>query len=134
MQQTLINLDKGFQRFFKKEAEHPIFKKKTKYKAIHFPQGFDFKGEGQINLPKIGLVRFIQHRPLLPDFTIKNVYIREKAGYFYLSLQGEISEHDLTQQPSLRKVIGFDLGITHFLVSNKKDYVTIFSNLKNYKK
>ena len=124
LQQTLINLDKGFQRFFKKEAEHPVFKKKAKYKAIHFPQGFDFKGEGQINLPKIGLVRFIQHRPLHPDFTIKNVYIREKAGHFYLSLQGEIAVPDLTERPSLRKVIGFDLGITHFLVSNKKDYVT----------
>ena len=124
LQQTLINLDKGFKRFFKKEADHPVFKKKAKYKAIHFPQGFDFKGEGQINLPKIGLVRFIQHRPLHPDFTIKNVYIREKAGHFYLSLQGEISEPDLVKHPSLRKVIGFDLGITHFLVSNKKDYVT----------
>ena len=133
LQQTLINLDKGFKRFFKKEAEHPVFKKKAKYKAIHFPQGFDFKGEGQINLPKIGLVHFIQHRPLHPDFTIKNVYIREKAGHFYLSLQGEISEPDLVKRHSLRKVIGFDLGITHFLVSNKKDYVTPLNKYQQLK-
>ena len=127
LQQTLINLDKGFQRFFKKEAEHPVFKKKAKYKVIHFPQGFqlfpEVNGKGTIFLPKIGYVQYIAHRPLHPDFEIKNVYVREKAGYFYLSLQGEINEPNLTQQPSLRKVIGLDLGITHFLTSNQLGWV-----------
>ena len=127
LQQTLINLDKGFQRFFKKEAAHPVFKKKAKYKAIHFPQKFqlfpEVNGKGTILLPKIGHVQYIAHRPLHPDFTIKNVYIREKAGHFYLSLQGEINEPDLVKQPSLRKVIGLDLGITHFFTSNQLEWV-----------
>ena len=127
LQQTLINLDKGFKRFFKKEAEHPVFKKKAKYKAIHFPQGFqlfpEVNGKGTILLPKIGHVQYIAHRPLHPDFEIKNVYVREKAGHFYLSLQGEISEPDLTQHQSLRKVIGLDLGITHFFTSNQLGWV-----------
>ena len=42
LQQTLKNLDKGFKRFFKKEAEHPVFKKKAKYKAIHFLKGINY--------------------------------------------------------------------------------------------
>ena len=127
LQQTLINLDKGFQRFFKKEAEHPVFKKKAKYKVIHFPQKFqlfpEVNGKGTILLPKIGYVQYIAHRPLHPDFEIKNVYIREKAGHFYLFLQGEISEPDLVKQPSLRKVIGLDLGITHFFTSNQLGWI-----------
>ena len=128
LQQTLINLvDKGFQRFFKKEAEHPVFKKKSKYKAIHFPQGFqlfpEVNGKGVIRLPKIGYVRYIAHRPIHPDFEIKNVYVRERGGHFYLSLQGEINEPDLAERPSLRKVIGLDLGIKHFFTTNQLEWV-----------
>ena len=127
LQQTLINLDKGFKRFFKKEAEHPVFKKKSKYKAIHFPQGYqlfpEVNGKGVIRLPKIGYVHYIAHRPIHPDFEIKNVYVREKGGHFYLSLQGEINEPDLAERPSLRKVIGLDLGIKHFFTTNQLEWV-----------
>ena len=127
LQQTLINLDKGFQRFFKKEAGYPVFKKKSKYKAIHFPQGYqlfpEVNGKGIIRLPKIGYVRYIVHRPIHPDFEIKNVYVRERGGHFYLSLQGEINEPDLAERPSLRKVIGLDLGIKHFFTTNQLEWV-----------
>ena len=127
LQQTLINLDKGFQRFFKKEAGYPVFKKKSKYKAIHFPQGFqllpEVNGKGAIILPKIGHVRYIAHRPIHPDFEIKNVYVRERGGHFYLSLQGEINEPDLAERPNLRKVIGLDLGIKHFFTTNQLEWV-----------
>ena len=127
LQQTLKNLDKGFKRFFKKEAGHPVFKKKSKYKAIHFPQGYqlfpEVNGKGTIRLPKIGYVRYIAHRPIHPDFEIKNVYVRERGGHFYLSLQGEINEPDLAEHPSLRKVIGLDLGIKHFFTTNQLEWV-----------
>ena len=127
LQQTLKNMDKAFQRFFKKEAGYPVFKKKAKYKAIHFPQGFqllpEVNGKGTIILPKIGHVRYIAHRPIHPDFEIKNVYVRERGGHFYLSLQGEINEPDLAERPSLRKVIGLDLGITHFFTTNQLEWV-----------
>ena len=127
LQQTLINLDKGFKRFFKKEAGHPVFKKKAKYKAIHFPQDYqlfpEVNGKGVIRLPKIGYVRYIAHRPIHPDFEIKNVYVRERGGHFYLSLQGEINEPDLAERPSLRKVIGLDLGIKHFFTTNQLEWV-----------
>lgn len=127
LQQTLKNMDKAFQRFFKKEAEHPVFKKKSKYKAIHFPQGYqlfpEVNGKGTIRLPKIGYVRYIAHRPIHPDFEIKNVYVRERGGHFYLSLQSEINEPDLAERPSLRKVIGLDLGIKHFFTTNQLEWV-----------
>ena len=127
LQQTLINLDKGFKRFFKKEAGHPVFKKKSKYKAIHFPQGYqlfsEVNGKGVIRLPKIGYVHYIAHHPIHPDFEIKNVYVREKGGHFYLSLQGEINEPELAERPSLRKVIGLDLGIKHFFTTNQLEWV-----------
>ena len=127
LQQTLKNMDKAFQRFFKKEAGYPVFKKKAKYKAIHFPQGYqlfpEVNGKGVIRLPKIGYVRYTAHRPIHPDFEIKNVYVRERGGHFYLSLQGEINEPDLAERPSLRKVIGLDLGITHFFTTNQLEWV-----------
>ena len=127
LQQTLKNLDKAFQRFFKKEAGYPVFKKKPKYKSIHFPQDYqlfpEVNGKGVIRLPKIGYVHYIAHRPIHPDFEIKNVYVRERGGHFYLSLQGEINEPDLAERPSLRKVIGLDLGITHFFTTNQLEWV-----------
>ena len=80
-------------------------------------------GKGTIYLPKIGHVQYIAHRPLHPDFIIKNVYVREKAGNLYLSLQGEIEEADLAKKPTLRKAIGLDLGITHFLTSSQLEWI-----------
>lgn len=121
LQQTLKNLDKAFKGFFKGISQHPVFKKKDKYKVLHFPQGFKQPCDGKIFLPKLGYVDFIQHRKIHPDFKIKNVYIREKGTHFYISLQGEIEE--TIPKITLRKMCGIDLGIKHFLVSNQKEFV-----------
>ena len=122
LQQTLKNLSKAFKAFFEKRAAYPVFKKKTNYKVIHFPQGFKLIGEGKIFLPKLGRVDFIQHRIIHPDFKIKNVYIRQKGKHFELTLQGE----QITSIPkiTLRKMCGLDLGIKHFLVSSKKEFLS----------
>lgn len=117
---------KALNASLRKKRDIP-FKKKSKYKAIHFPQKYqlfpEVNGKGTIRLPKIGYVRYIAHRPIHPDFEIKNVYVREKGGHFYLSLQGEINEPDLAERPSLRKVIGLDLGIKHFFTTNQLEWV-----------
>ena len=122
LQQTLKNLSKAFKAFFEKRAAYPVFKKKAQYKALHFPQGFKLVCEGKIFLPKLGYVDFIQHRAIHPDFKIKNVYIRQKGNHFYLSLQGE--QAVFIPKITLRKMCGLDLGIKHFLVSSKKEFLS----------
>ena len=122
LQQTLKNLSKAFKAFFEKRAAYPVFKKKANYKVIHFPQGFKLIGEGKVFLPKLGNVDFIQHRTIHPDFKIKNVYMRQKSKHFELTLQGE--QTVVLPKITLRKMCGLDLGIKHFLVSSKKEFLS----------
>ena len=122
LQQTLKNLSQAFKAFFEKRAAYPVFKKKSNYKVIHFPQGFKLTGEGKIFLPKLGRVDFIQHRTIHPDFKIKNVYIRQKGKHFDITLQGE--QAVVLPKITLRKMCGLDLGIKHFLVSSKKEFLS----------
>jgi len=121
LQQTLKNLSKAFKAFFEKRAEYPVFKKKANYKVIHFPQGFKLIGEGKIFIPKLGRVDFIQHRTIHSDFKIKNVYVKQKGKHFNITLQGE--QAVVLPKITLRKMCGLDLGIKHFLVSSKKEFL-----------
>ena len=87
-------------------------------------------GEGKIFLPKLGQVDFIQHRTIHPDFKIKNVYVRQKGKHFELTLQGE--QTVVLPKITLRKMCGLDLGIKHFLVSSKKEFLSPLNKYQHH--
>lgn len=129
LQDCVKRVDKTFERFVKgdcnaKRSGKPRFKGKGRYRSFTFPQ---IKQEcicgKHINLPKIGLVKFIQHRPIPDGFKIKTLTLTKKADGWYVSLSIQ-DETVPTVQPDcdLDKVVGVDLGLKDFLVtSNPND-------------
>jgi len=63
LESALTNLDVAFKKFFKGEGGFPRFKKRSDRQTIQFRRWATVK-DSKIKLTKIGLIDFIQHRPL----------------------------------------------------------------------
>lgn len=106
LQQTLRDLDKAFQSFFK-GAGYPRFKKKGEHDSMRFPQGFSLCGD-HLRLPKIGEVKLRLSRKV--HGTIKNVTVSRRGKHWFASLCCEVVEH---LAPSTGPAVGIDLGVAN---------------------
>ncbi|NEP04936.1 MAG: IS200/IS605 family element transposase accessory protein TnpB [Okeania sp. SIO4D6] len=82
----------------------------------------------KINLPKIGKVKFIQHRPIPEGFQIKTVTISRKADGYYVTLSLEyksIPQFTSDIKPTSENTLGIDMGLKDFLVTSNGESVPI---------
>lgn len=112
------NLDTAFKNFFEKRSGYPCFKKKGINESYTTNRLVNKNGNenisisnGYIKLPKLGLVKIKQHRPIREGAIIKSCTISYKSGNYYISILIEYEEHinyiDKKSIP-LDKVIGLD--------------------------
>ncbi len=134
LQDCIKRVKLSFERWFKqdnsgKRLGKPRFKGKGRYRSFTFPQVKQDCIQGKwINLPKIGRVKLIQHRPIPDGFKIKTVTISRKADGYYVTLSLEdksvpIFTADI--KPSLENTLGIDMGLKDFLVTSEGDVVEI---------
>jgi putative transposase len=124
---------KAFERWLKgdcngKRSGKPRFKGVGRYRSFTFPQIKQDCVFGKfINLPKIGKVKLIQHRPIPDGFTIKTATITKKADGWYITLSLEDkSVPELTPDaPTLDNTLGIDMGLKAFLVTDAGEEAAI---------
>jgi len=118
-QNTLRQLDKAFQSFFRRimsgdKPGFPRFKGKDRFNSITFPSygnGIQIKN-GKLYIQNVGHIRIKLHRNL--EGKIKTVTIKRKNGRFYASFScNEVPQNIL---PISDKEIGIDVGIKSFAV------------------
>lgn len=118
LQQSVMHLDLAFQRFFRRQGAFPKFKSKHGKQSISYPQGVKIKGK-TLYLPKVGNVKAIFHREIWGD--IKTVTIsKTPTGKYFASI---LTDNDIEQKQPQKscnqdKILGIDLGLTDFLVTN----------------
>ncbi|NET23857.1 MAG: IS200/IS605 family element transposase accessory protein TnpB [Okeania sp. SIO1H5] len=124
----------AFDRWFKADKNgqrlgKPRFKGKGRYRSFTYPQIKLNCIEGnQINLPKIGKVKLIQHRPIPEGFIIKTVTISRKADGYYVTLSLEdksVPALTTKVEPTLKNTLGIDMGLKEFLVTSEGESVPI---------
>ncbi|NEO56441.1 MAG: transposase [Okeania sp. SIO3B5] len=119
-----LKADKNGQKLGK-----PRFKGKGRYRSFTYPQiKLDSIEENQINLPKIGKVKLIKHRPLPDGFQIKTVTISRKADGYYVTLSLEdksVPALTTEVEPTLKNTLGIDMGLKEFLVTSEGESVPI---------
>ncbi|NET42203.1 transposase [Okeania sp. SIO2B3] len=134
LQDCIKRVKLAFDRWFKVDKNghklgKPRFKGKERYRSFTYPQiKQNCIEENQINLPKIGKVKLIQHRPIPEGFIIKTVTISRKADGYYVTLSLEDkSVPDLTTEvePTLKNTLGIDMGEKEFLVKSEGESVPI---------
>ena len=125
LQNVIERVNRAFDRFVKgdntgKRSGKPKFKGKPYYSSICWPQGVSILGLGRVDLPKIGELAFIEHRPIPVGFTVKTAtVIREADGYFIcFSLEDQsVPVVDAEIHPTEANSKGIDVG-TEFYVSD----------------
>ncbi|MDY7004640.1 MAG: transposase [Cyanobacteriota bacterium] len=107
----------------------PRFNGIGRLRSFTYPQIKQNCIEGnQINLPKIGNIKLIQHRPLPLGFQIKTVTISRKADGYYLTLSLEdksVPAFTTKVEPALKNTLGIDMGLKEFLVTSEGESVPI---------
>ena len=118
LQQSVVNMDKAFTRFFKQKKGFPKFK--SKHIGTHhvgFPQNtkVDFE-TGKISLPKLGWIKTKISRTF--EGKIKTSTIEKTpTGKFFISITVELPNVKVKQKPiSKVNAVGIDTGIKTFAV------------------
>jgi putative transposase len=127
LQASLQNLAAAFDSFFQKRAKYPSFKSRHGRQSIQYPQRVKVEG-GRIRLPKVGLVKIVEHRPV--DGRIKTVTIsREPCGHYYASILTEDARPTpTTVMPEGGRFTGIDVGLIDFAVTGNSQH---FANPKH---
>lgn len=129
LQQSLKKLDTAYKNFFEKRAELPKFKKRGIHDSFHYPQGFKLdENNSRIYLPKIGWVKYFNHRKIIG--IPKNVTVSQSCGKWYVSIQAE-KEIDEPVHNS-QSEIGIDMGIAHFAALSDGTFIEPINVLKKY--
>ena len=128
MQEALTRLDLAFQAFFRRvkagqKPGYPRFRGKERYDSFTYPQqrgNWRFFDNRHLRLSKIGSVKIKLHRPI--EGKVKTLTIRRDVlGNWYACFSCIIEPQPLL--PSI-KVVGIDVGLTHFATFSTGEQVT----------
>ncbi|NEO96119.1 MAG: transposase, partial [Moorea sp. SIO3G5] len=132
LQDVVKRVKLAFDRFIKgdskgKKSGRPRFKKRHRYRTFTYPQMKEKCLEGNlINLPKIGKVKVVLHRPIPNGFKIKTATITKKCDKYYLVLSLEdktVPEIKTNINPD--SIVGIDVGLKEFLTTSEGETIQV---------
>lgn len=112
---VLKNQDEAFQKFFKKQARYPKFKRRGKVRSCTFQldkrrgDKVFIPGE-RLQLPKLGPVRLAWSYKEMAVFPHSATVSRNACGQWFVSLQCDCV--DVISPPVTDKTVGLDLGLS----------------------
>ncbi|WP_245595868.1 RNA-guided endonuclease InsQ/TnpB family protein [Gloeobacter kilaueensis] len=132
LQDMVKRVGLAFDRYLKgdskgKRSGKPRFKGKGRYHSFTYTQADnDWIVGNLVNLPKLGSIKLIQHRPLPEGFDVKTACISKKADGWYITFS-LLDESVPTINPDIdvKKGVGIDLGLKDFLVTGDGLHVPI---------
>ena len=131
LQDMVKRVELAFQRFVSGDSNgqrsgKPRFKSKNRYRTFAYNQVKpDCISGNRITLPKLGAVKFIQHRPLPDGFTVKRALVTKKADGWYVTLT--LEDKSVPNQPKIDIVptplnsLGIDAGLEYFVACSDGD-------------
>ena len=109
-----LNLQKAYKSFFQSNFGFPKFKSKRHHQSYQTNNNNSNIAvcDGKVKLPKVGWVRFKQHRKMTG--LIKGATISKTAtGKYYISI---LCETDIHPYSKTKSSIGIDLGLGYFAI------------------
>jgi putative transposase len=118
LQQSIVNMEKAFTRFFKQKKGFPKFKSKHNNKhVVGFPQNtkIDFENN-KVSVNKVGWIKTRISRTF--EGNIKTSTIEKTAsGKYFISITVELPDVKIKQKPIKKETaVGIDTGIKTFAV------------------
>ena len=134
LQSALRNLSDAFNAFFKKNASHPVFRKRGQhdsYTSKNNNCSIRVEDKNHIILPKVGRIR-VRGLRNIEGRILRATVSRESTGSWYVSLLYETE--DVKPLPANNDPIGIDLGLKEFVIlsdGTKYDNPRPLSKLEN---
>jgi len=131
---VIARVEKTFDRWLSgdsngKRSGKPRFKSQGRFRSIAFPDPIKPKHiQGRfIQLPKIGKLKLILHRPLPDGFKVKTAAIIKKVDGYYLTLSLQDSTVPVLtpDAPEMENTIGIDMGLKSFLTDDSGEEIAI---------
>ena len=131
LQDMVKRVDLAFGRFIRgdsngKRSGKPRFKGKARYRtfAYHEVKPNCIQGN-RITLPKLGKVKFIEHRPIPDGSTIKRALVTKKADGWYVTFT--LEDKSVPDSPRIKikptdsNSVGIDAGLEYFVACSDGD-------------
>ena len=117
-----INLQNAYKHFFEGRAEFPTFKSRKSrqsYTTNRVNGNIEVK-DSHIKLPKLKLVKIIQHREIPENYKLKSCTIsKTKTGNYYVSV---LTEYEKEIKPkTIDHVVGLDFSMSELYVSSENE-------------
>ena len=128
--QSILDCEKAFKKFFKKQSNFPKFKKRNKNDcSVYFcKDGYQIKhNRHNIKLPLLGWIRFKEFGYLPKNKDIISGRITKRADRYFVSLM--VDENITSKSVSYSDGIGIDFGVKDLAItSTNKVYKNINKN------
>jgi putative transposase len=132
LQDVVKRVKVTFDRFLKKDSNgkrsgKPRFRPRNRYRTFTYPQIKDGCLQGNlINLPMLGKVKVVLHRPIPDGFKIKTASVTKKADGYYLTLSLEDKTvPEIKPDFNPHSITGIDVGLKEFLTTSEGETVAI---------
>jgi len=125
---AMRNANTAFTRFFKKQSKYPRFKNKSKgnncqiqldTRHAAFLKNWN---NNILQIPGVGIVSFRDNEKLKELASPQPVISLKKKGSKYFCCYGYVANDQLF--PPCEKIIGLDLGLTHFIIDSDGNKIT----------
>lgn len=126
LQDMVKRVDLAMKRFIKgdvngRRSGKPRFKGKNRYRTFAYQRVKPDCIQGnRIELPKLGKIKFVRHRPLPDGFAIKRALVTQKADGCYVTVTLEDASvpdnPTIDIEPTEANSIGVDAGLEYFAV------------------
>ena len=132
LQDAVKRVKLAFDRYIKgdlkgKRSGRPRFKNKNRYRTFTYPQAKNnWIVDNKIKLPKLGLIKFVSHRPIPDGFKLKTASITKKADGYYLTLIVEDQTVPIFKPdtlPTEDNSLGIDLGLEKLYVDSLGNHI-----------
>ena len=127
LQQSVLDLDSAFTRFFKHQNQFPKFKsKKHPSRSYRIPKDLKLnRTQKYLRIPKVKWVKFKDEFKIPEDIKILNATVSRSGNEYYVSICYKILDYKEPEQKQIKEqtTIGIDLGIKDYaILSNGKKY------------
>jgi putative transposase len=132
LQDVVKRVKVTFDRFLKgdsngKRSGKPRFKPRNCYRTFTYPQiKYGCLQSNLINLPMLGKVKVIWHRPIPDGFKVKTASVTKKADGYYVTLSLEdATVPEIKPDFNPDSITGIDVGLKEFLTTSEGETVSV---------
>lgn len=114
LKEAIADAVTAYDNFFAHRARFPRFKRKDDKQSMRFRRPV-LKGRNHVLVPKVGVMRFREHRPVEGKVKLATI-TKSKSGRYHISFLVDDGAETPPKPEVVTKAVGIDVGIADFAI------------------